>query len=233
MDIAISCDLDDTLIPNQEHYNNAKETVAQMVMNKTDTNISTDEITDRLDEIDREKYDEVGVTKSRFADSCSETVSEMVGDDSQLSDEAWNVGRDVFKSEDEYAEVGTYAGFNGFMSTINQASRTVLLTAGMEDVQRTKIRALGLDKAFDETRIVSSDGKKGTLNSLNGRFSRVVHIGNSVRSDIKPAQSVGVDAVHIGTSDWLGDDKEDSGSSTVWSASSLSHAESVLTQNIF
>jgi FMN phosphatase YigB (HAD superfamily) len=78
-----------------------------------------------------------------------------------------------------------------------------------------------------EVNIVDSDCEDEPLKRLNNKFDDVVHIGNSLRSDIKPAEKVGIDAIHIKNSDWIGD-YEIKNNSNVWQVDNLIQAANIL-----
>jgi FMN phosphatase YigB (HAD superfamily) len=221
--IAVSCDLDDTLAPDQVHYEEAKHKLADLIQNNG-CNMSKDEIINYLDNIDSKNYEKMGVTKYRFARSCHQTTVELVGSD--IAEDAWRIGRDVFKSKEEYGKIGTFEGFKDLVDVINQSSYSVVVTAGVEEIQKKKIKAIEIQKHFDDIEIVTSGSKSDFLNNLNDEFETVVHIGNSVRSDIKPAQRVGVNAIHVDTKDWLADN--DNNEPNTWSVKCLSRCADVL-----
>lgn len=222
-EIAISCDLDDTLAPDQVHYEKAKDELAYLIQDNG-CGMSKDEIIEYLDEIDGENYEKIGVTKTRFARSCHQTAVELVG--TSIAQDAWQIGRSVFMTEEEYGEIGTFDGFKCLVDVVNKSSHSVVVTAGVKDVQERKIKGTDLQEHFDNVKIVTSGSKKDVLDSLNDEFDTVVHIGNSVRSDIKPAQNAGINAIHVDTKDWLADSDDDM--PDVWSVNCLYECSNLL-----
>lgn len=225
--IAISCDLDDTLAKDQEHYEDAKRTLVNL-LHHNGCSMTKEEIINHLDEVDRENYERVGVTKTRFAESCMQTAVDLVGHN--IAQEAWQIGRDVFKSADKYGEIGTFNGYDELISTISNFSYTTVVTAGVEDIQENKIEGLGLRDDFDSVNIVSSGSKKEVFEKLDTEYNTVIHIGNSLRSDIEPATSVGIDAIHINTNDWNNWNKDES-KYNIMKANSLSECAELLKLN--
>ena len=197
--IAISCDLDDTLAKDQAHYEDAKQELVNL-LHHNGCSMEKEDIIDHLDDIDQENYERVGVTKTRFAESCMQTAVDLVGHN--ISQEAWQIVRSVFKTSNEYGEIGTFKGYDELISTISNFDYTTVVTAGVKDVQENKIEGLGLRDDFDSVNIVDSGSKKEVFEKLDEEYDTVIHIGNSLRSDIEPATSVGIDAIYINTKDW-------------------------------
>lgn len=214
---AISCDLDDTLAPDQKHYDKAKDELAELIQDYGCSK-SKKEIIEYLDDIDADNYEEMGVTKTRFAQSCHQTAIELVG--TQAGQEAWNIGRSVFMNPEEYGEIGTFEGYAEFIEAIQaNADHSLVLTAGVKDIQKDKVNGLELHNDFDEIKIVPSGGKQNVLEQLDSKYDQVIHIGNSARSDIEPALDAGVSAIHINTNDWLADQEQEF--DTIWSTDCL------------
>lgn len=200
----VSSDMDDTLIPNQVYYRRAKAGVAELVRNEVDSSLTRKEIIDKLDGIDYEKYADVGVTRTRFAESCRDLVS-VYTDDEELKQRAYEIGMNVFKSRDYYSDVGCFDGFSEFISTVDEISdHSVLVTEGIEKEQEKKISANQFRNHFDEVFIV--DDKRTVFELLVDEYdSPVVHIGNSLSSDIEPALQAGCEAVLFKGNDWNSD----------------------------
>lgn len=226
--LAVSCDLDDTIMPNHFNYELAKDNVSSKILeNRKDLDKS--EVIDKINEFDKKRHRKNGITKERFANGLVDAVKYYVDNYTEdLIDYAYSEGMRPMKSPKEYNNVGTYDHWSEFAKIMNKvATHTVLTTAGIEDVQKNKIDGLGLESHFNELNIVDSGCKDEPLRRLNNEFESVIHIGNSLHSDIKPAEEVGIDAIHIKNSDWLGDYKIKN-NSNVWQVDNLIQAANIL-----
>lgn len=169
--------------------------------------MSEEDIINHLDDIDYKNYERMGITKTRFAQSCHQTALDLVGE--SIAEESWRIGKSVFMSADKYNEIGTFEGFENLINSINKATHTVVVTAGIEEIQEKKIEGLNLRNHFDSVQIVNSGGKKEVFNNLKNQFDSVIHIGNSIRSDIRPAEEVGIKSIHMNRKDWLANESTD------------------------
>lgn len=94
--------------------------------------------------------------------------------------------------------------FPGVSSTLQQMRsvpiRTMVYTMGEEDHQTDKFMRSGLTDYVDELRIVpvkSVNALRETLDYTETEPGKCIVVGNSPRSDINPALSMGASAVHI------------------------------------
>src|SRR5690606_37801155 len=80
-----------------------------------------------------------------------------------------------------------------------------LLTAGDRSIQEHSLRTFGYDHHFDAVRVVPRKNSE-VLEAFHQDFSidrkRAWVVGDSVRSDIEPAISLGIQAVHIEADNW-------------------------------
>lgn len=229
--VAVSCDLDDTIMPNHFNYEKAKDNVCNIILDHNN-NLDKEDILEKINEFDMKRHRKNGITKTRFANSLVDCVDYFIKDCSEnIRNKAYSEGMRPIKSPEEYNKVGTYDGWPEFAEVMNDVSDyTVLITVGVRDVQNNKISGLGLKSHFNSVHIVDSGGKQNPLSDLSDKYDKVVHVGNSLQSDIKPADDADVDAIHIKNSDWLGD-YEPSDSMNLWEANSLIEASRILREN--
>lgn len=226
--LAISCDLDDTIMPNHFSYTEAKNNVAKRII-KDNPDLTKGEIINKIDNNDIKRHRENGITKDRFANALIDTV-EFYYDDctEEVREFAQIEGMRPVKTPDEYNNVGKYDGWNILKDTIDElADIKVLITAGAKSVQDNKIDGLNIRDYFNTIHIVDSGKKSKPLEDLSYKYETVVHIGNSLESDIKPAEKVGINAIHIQTSDWRSD-YDVKNNSKVWKTENLDGASAIL-----
>lgn len=79
-----------------------------------------------------------------------------------------------------------------------------LLTAGVNEVQRPKMIGLDLERYFEDRIHVVDRDKTETLTDFANKYGQdnVVMVGNSMSSDIEPAQDAGVGQVYFHFHDW-------------------------------
>jgi FMN phosphatase YigB (HAD superfamily) len=200
----VTVDLDDTLIRTQRDYDEAIDELSSWLAERTGSDPSA--IARRLNEIDRENLSSLGLSKERFPHSFEETAREFLDDPTEEDlVHARELATQAYKSEATYRERGFRSGAAELLSSLREAGATVhLLTAGDEDIQRRKIRGLELSQLVDEISIVDLGEKEDVLRDLRDNLTAetVLHIGNSLSSDVKTALSAGVDVVYVPEGEW-------------------------------
>lgn len=224
--IAVSIDLDDTLIPTHFLFENAKDQFVTLIQSESTADLSASKILDVLERIDIEHHDSMGITKDRFALSMVESSVKLLDDPSDsVKNNAFEIGMSPIKTVEEYRNIGVLDGYSEFCEKVNQVKdHSELVTVGDETVQYNKIKAFNLREKFDTVSVVNSGNKSDPLSRMKREYDRVVHIGNSLQSDIKPADELGIHAIHINNSDWLGEYTPQNANSTIHSVESLVEA---------
>ncbi|MCJ7450204.1 MAG: HAD family hydrolase [Candidatus Nanohaloarchaeota archaeon QJJ-9] len=201
----LSFDLDDMLMPTFENYQLVREAFVHWVQRKFDAHLSEEEILGAVDNVDEGLIDEYGFDKERSILAFKrglEELGEEYGFEVSQEDlrQAEEIGRRVYLSEDEYADNGFEEGGKELLEYLKDKDvQMVLLTLGDEEIQRRKIRALGLEKYFDEIKIMeekSAEEYKEVLDDLGVEPEEVVHAGDSMRHDIIPILKAGGKAIY-------------------------------------
>lgn len=227
---AVSVDLDDTLIPTHFLFENAKDKFVTLIQSEVEEDVSASEILEVLEQIDLEHHESMGITKDRFALSMLEASRELLNEPSDVvKNEAFEIGMSPIKSVEEYQNIGVLDGYSEFCAMVEEVKdHSELVTVGDREVQYNKIEAFNLRDKFDTVSVVDSGHKSDPLTRMKEEYDIVVHIGNSLKSDIKPADELGISAIYVDNSDWLGDYTPQNEDSTIYSVDSLVEAKDKL-----
>jgi putative hydrolase of the HAD superfamily len=233
----IFLDGDDTLWKMQELYEDAKSEFADL-LRQSGIAESEDYIVSKLDELDARRVAERGLTIQRFIESMLITYSQLSMEadlEYQISIEKEIVNiADIVKRPPELYEDTLDA-----LERLKKSFRLVLFTAGDDAVQKRKMLSLKKNNSFDVNNyfevilIVPKKSKESLaleLEKMSLPASDVWSVGNSLRSDVFPAISVGVNAVLVARGTWKYDDKDLSECPNHWykAKSLLDAAEIVL-----
>lgn len=207
-------DLDDTLIYNQHYYSLADISFVKFVFENLGPKMpSAQNIINLSNEIDLKGVEKLGFGKERYPSSLAETyrqISERMGENPDLRErhvqEAYNIGARVFDNKTWYPNLVPGA-IDTLDFLVSQEDELALLTTGDDSVQSDKINFYNLSKWFgDRTHIVPHHKKEKMTELIVGRDKRKIwFVGNSARSDIAPALSIGIGAVYIPQETWAYD----------------------------
>lgn len=234
MSIILSCDLDDTIMPNRHLFKNAKEQLVELIQEHSQTTDSQQKILETLSKYDMELVEQKGIDGNRFAESCQKTFEHYASSPSkELSNKAFQIGKLPILSEKEYSEIGTYEEYPVFRKNIfPKTTQNNLLTIGDETIQTKKINGLNLKNQFDNIYIRPKGKKREVLEKLRKNNQQpVVHVGNSLLSDIESAQKAEVESILITNGDWLSERKDTDHIQPTFKAENLAQASTILQQN--
>ncbi len=202
-------DLDDTLIYCNKYFYLVIEQFTDVM---TDWfrghNISAGTIRDKQTEIDIAGVHVVGFKSDHFPESFIETYrhfSNLVGRSRSIVEEdlLWKLGRSVY----EHA-VEPYPFMEETLDKLASDGHELhLYTGGELLIQQRKINQMQLERYFDNRIYVRSHKNIEAMESIlsNGEFDRssTWMIGNSLRTDVIPALTSGIHAIHMKTdSEW-------------------------------
>ncbi len=162
-------------------------------------------------EIDHAAVKELGFTKERFPSSLQKTYksicksSGIVPNENDLEN-AYKIGLMAFSPNQWKSNVveGSRAVLNYLK--YNKKDKLVLLTKGDEEIQRSKIMTLELDRLFDKKNIMIVPQKDEFIfdKFISKEYGRkqTYHVGNSIKSDVIPAINAEINIIYIPCETW-------------------------------
>lgn len=203
-------DMDNTLIDTEPLYRNASNRFADLMASY---GLDRKEVKKKQNEIDAELFKEFGYSTDRFAESFERTtrhyakqIARAIKNDSQLAisnivTQVRGIAMAVFDQKSiEY----TYAA--DAVRTLAEAGyKVAVITAGERWVQIKRFDDLTMRNLFHDCwvvlrkdeRVFSDFCTKHNVDILNSWM-----IGDSLKSDIIPASNIGLNAIHLQTSNW-------------------------------
>lgn len=203
-------DLDDTLI----HCNKYFYSVIEQFVDAMTTwfagyeGIDAEAVRNMQTEIDIAGVAVLGFKSEHFPQSFIDTYiyfSDLTGRKRSAIEEdlLWKLGLSVYEHETE-----PYPNMEETLDTLASGGHMLhLYTGGEITIQRRKIEQMQLERYFDNRIYISRHKNSETLESIlaDGRFDRSLTwmIGNSIRTDVVPALTAGIHAIHMKTqSEW-------------------------------
>lgn len=202
-------DLDDTLIYCNKFFYLVIEQFTDLMSDWfRGHNITTGTIRDKQTEIDIAGVHLVGFKSDHFPESFIETYrhfSDLVGRSRSIVEEdfLWKLGRSVY----EHA-VEPYPFMEETLDKLTSDGHELhLYTGGELLIQQRKINQIQLERYFDNRIYVRSHKNIEAMETIlsEGQFDRssTWMIGNSLRTDVIPALTTGINAIHMKTdSEW-------------------------------
>ncbi|WP_019241216.1 MULTISPECIES: HAD family hydrolase [Bacillus] len=194
-------DLDDTLSHCNKYFIESKNEFVANMLNWFD-NITEEEIRIKQMEIDIQSINQYGLRSSRYPESLVSTYKFFCMKYNQKMDhekmiKLRKIGFSVFD-----IPVQPYPEMYNVLNTLKDDGHELCLyTGGDVKTQMKKVAHLELESYFQD-RVYIFEHKntyslKQILNSHNLNRSVTWMIGNSLKTDIRPALEVGIHAVHI------------------------------------
>jgi putative hydrolase of the HAD superfamily len=206
--LTVLVDGDDTLWRSQEYYDEAKAQFVCMLKEQGLSDIGKGTIA-RLDRIDSRRVAARGLTIQRFIESmfilynclCEE---QELPYSARIEKEIAGLSSIVSRPPVVYDDVPEA------LEKLSKKFRLILFTAGHPPTQKSKISSLNinLDGYFEDMRFVcfkSAQRLSDELSLMKMLPSEVWSIGNSLRSDVLPAITVGANAILVERGGWLYD----------------------------
>lgn len=201
---SVAFDLDDTLIPNSYKYNLAiwkcGLIITEALLHRCPY---ATELMKLQYETDTRLVKEAGFRADRFPTSWTDTYRGLC-DRLGVAPDA-DVARRLYATAEEF-RAGPFLPMPGvpeMLGSLRDEGRELhLITAGDDALQRQKIAESGLAPFFRGIRVVEMH-KQPVLAELFGSDpSSAAMVGDSLKSDIKPAVALGVVAVHVSSLTW-------------------------------
>ncbi|HII16263.1 MAG TPA: hypothetical protein HA362_08225 [Nanoarchaeota archaeon] len=209
MDKTFIWDYDDTLAWNQHDYCYAQVKFLRWVLDRLGPKAPDAQTMLNMEVgIDHESVKAMGFQMERFPTSFRETyhrICQKAGIEDPVGEShAYDIGMLAF-DENRYWGQGLVEGAAGTLDfLVAQHDELILLTKGDERVQRKKLRATQLNKWFgDRMHIVARKIQQDITDIAGSRDpNKVWHVGNSFRSDVKPALKAGIWMIYIPYETW-------------------------------
>jgi putative hydrolase of the HAD superfamily len=195
-------DGDDTLWRTMPLYTQAKRRFFALVARVVE---AAEGIEEEFEERDQRNVAKWGFTVERFRNSMVETYRARVlaaGSSPELKRES-EISRIATSVSRRRAPLVPYA--SEALTRLSAVCRLVLLTKGEYELQRRRIESSGLEKLFERVMIVDHKDVatfRQLATELRVRPDRVWSVGDSMRSDIRPALAAGLRAVWIPQKTW-------------------------------
>lgn len=189
----IAFDADDTLWHNEKLYRDGRDRFHEILVHY-ELEPGIDEILDEI-EIDNIRYYGYGAmsfTLSLIEVAIQVTKGRLTAKDTHT---ILNLGKDMLTTQLPLAE-----GVHDTLATLSESYPLLVITKGDLFHQRRKVEEAGLRGYFQAVEVVSKKNPETyteILTRYNIEPNRLLMVGNSLRSDIKPILELGGWAVHI------------------------------------
>lgn len=205
---AVVFDGDDTLWQTQHLYEAAKDRFEELCRQ---LGVWDSEVRERLDAIDSQRVQSLGFSPKRFPGSLVQTLNSYLSarnlpQSKRGTVRAWNIGTRVFRRK-----VTTQRGVRTVLRRLARDHRLILVTRGDRVVQRRRLRESGLARYFHNVYVVknkTSQELRRICRQERVAPSRVLVVGDSLRSDVMPALEIGATAVWIPSKSWRFEDSK-------------------------
>lgn len=196
-------DLDDTLIHCNKYFEEILNRFASQLLEWLDAErLTTETILAKQTEIDVAGVKKMGFVSSHFAESLIDTYryfSSIMGRNTLLAEEEHlaQLGMSVYDQEVE--------PYPGMVETLNvlseQGHELNLYTGGDDFIQQRKIDRMKLSAYFEDRIYIRTHKNAEALEEIlqSRQFNRrsTWMIGNSLRTDIAPALTAGINTIYI------------------------------------
>lgn len=199
-------DLDDTLIPNNIYYLQAKQKVAKVFKELFGENINEQELIEEYSLTDLNKIKRLGLSRSRFSLTavelyikyCTQFHKEIVTEE---LDRVFITANTVFDTVEQISEEVI-----NVMDTLSKKGHKIyILTSGDDIIQTFKVYKSKLYQIIDNDNIIVVPEKNNAIYEklfIKYGFENCCMIGNSSKRDINPALNAGMFAIHIPAGTW-------------------------------
>lgn len=195
-------DADDTLWAVQPLYESVIDEIATSL---TRLGLSAVAWREALRAIDVQRVAALGYSVARFPESCVLAYENVVRAARLSPDPAFAAGVRHLAASVFTTQACTDANAKEVLAALRDRFFLALLTQGDPLVQRQRIRNSGLAAYFDGVHIVDRKGPaefRSVLQNHRSDAAKAWSIGNSLRSDIKPALACGMKAIWVCHSTW-------------------------------
>lgn len=196
----VCLDLDDTLIETACMYHRGSRKCAELIaeaLGRKDPHPKF--LFDLLDKLDAEKLKGPDAySLNRFPTAWTRTYEQVAQTNGVPVDP--EVRERIFHAAGAFAR-GPFVLIDGALKTLETLQRDGhplhLITAGDEGLQRRKIEETGIGKFFRSVNITGVNKREVMTRLRDEAGGKVFMVGDSMKSDIKPAVELGVTAVYV------------------------------------
>jgi len=189
----IAFDADDTLWHNELHYQDAQESLKQILADWAAPEV----IEDTLNHIELNNLTLYGYGVKAFVLSMIETALQVSDNrvPGGIIDGILSIGRTMLQ-----LEVTLLPHVDETVQTLSKTHRLMVITKGDVLDQTNKVERSGLADYFTHVEVVAEKSKaayKEIFEKYNLAPDTIIMVGNSIRSDVLPILELGGKAVHI------------------------------------
>lgn len=189
----IAFDADDTLWVNETYFREAEQQFAKLLVNyETENKIDQELFTKEMENLDLYGYGIKGFVLS-MVESALEISNYKI--DPKIIKEIVSIGKNMIQKPIELL-----ADVKQTLSVLNPKYKLILATKGDLLDQERKLEKSGLLKYFHHIEVLSekkAENYKRLLEHLEVPPSKLLMVGNSLKSDVLPLLEIGANAVHI------------------------------------
>lgn len=196
-------DLDDTLVYcNKYFYASIRQFAAALAAELGEWRVTVAEIEEKQTEIDVAGIQQLGFASDHFPQSFVETYRYFadrygIARSASMENLWWEIGQRVYEHE-----VEPYPFMQETLDKLASAGHELhLYTGGEQPIQQRKIDAMKLNLYFEDRIYVRKHKNNEALEAIlaAGGFEReqTWMIGNSIRTDVIPALTAGIHAIHM------------------------------------
>jgi putative hydrolase of the HAD superfamily len=200
----ILLDLDDTLIANTHMYHTPSLRCCLLISAALgEKSVHPLELLKTQLEIDIAMVKTHGYGVDRFPRSWVKTYEAVARKSGVAVDR--KVSASIMKAASAFTHgpFQPFAGVKEALMDLQRDGHTLhLVTAGDKRLQERKVRSSGLAALFDSVNVTGVDKKAVMAKIARESKGPVMMVGDSTRSDIKPAIELGIVAVHVPSNTW-------------------------------
>lgn len=190
---AIAFDADDTLWDNETYFQQVEKDMCQVLEPYASAEeVSKSLFATEMTNMEDYGYGAVAFTLSLVENACKVSHGKVKPDEIL---QIINLGKTLM-----HLKATPLSGVEEGLSALKSKFRLVLFTKGELLTQEHKLQRSGLLPYFEKVVIVSDKKEKQYLdlcNDLNINPEELLMVGNSLKSDIRPALEIGAFAVHV------------------------------------
>jgi putative hydrolase of the HAD superfamily len=189
----IAFDADDTLWVNETYFREAEQQFAKLLANyETENKIDQELFKKEMENLDLYGYGVKGFVLS-MVESALEISNYKI--DPKIIKEIVSIGKNMIQKPIELL-----ADVKQTLSVLNPKYKVILATKGDLLDQERKLEKSGLLKYFHHIEVLSeknAENYKRLLGHLDVSPSKLLMVGNSLKSDVLPLLEIGAQAIHV------------------------------------